>query len=190
MPDTATYDDLAILYAAGAVSHEEALEAERRMAVDPAFAAEVRAFEETASMTALALPPAAPSPSVRERLMARIMPEEEIPAGFAVLRAGQGEWQPSPFKGVDVKMLHYDKKTSLVTNLVRMQPGTVYPTHRHADVEQCFVVEGDIRMDKIVLRAGDYGKAFPTTTHEHITTESGCVLLIMNSSHDDYAHAH
>ena len=189
MPDVA-YDDLAVLYAAGALTPVEMRDAERRMMSDMAFAAEVRAFEESAAMMALALPPVAPSPRVRERLMAQIMPEEEIPAGFAVLRAGKGEWQPSPFKGVETKLLHYDKKTSLVTNLVRMKPGTVYPTHRHADVEQCFVIEGDIRMDSIVLRAGDYGKAFPTTTHEHITTEAGCVLLIVNSRHDDYAHAH
>ena len=189
MPDVAD-DDLAILYAAGALSPAEMRDAERRMASDPAFAAEVRAFEESAAMMALALPTVGPRPSVRERLMARILPEEVIPAGFSVLRAGQGEWQPSPFKGVETKMLHHDMKTSMVTNLVRMKPGTVYPTHRHADVEQCFVIEGDIRMDSVVLRAGDYGKAFPTTTHEHITTEGGCVLLIMNSRHDDYAHVH
>ena len=184
--------DLALLYSSGGLLPQERDELEARLAAgDTALASEIRAFEETAAQLALALPfEPGPRPELKERLLQRIRSERsggfvELYKGVHVLRSGAGEWRTSEFPGISYKLLHYDRSTAMLTQLVRMEPGALYPSHRHSAVEQCMVLEGEVRIGDLKLQAGDYERADPDTTHGRMTTDSGCLLLIVASQHDE-----
>src|SRR5262249_39534142 len=114
--------------------------------------------------------------------MARVQPPA---AGMHVLRHDEGKWRRTPFPGVTVKTLYLDKETAMATNLLRMEPGASYPPHRHTAVEQCLVLEGDIRQGNTVLRAGDYSRNEASSDHGRLHTEGGCLLLLISSVKDE-----
>lgn len=178
--------DLAVLYAVGALSTDETAGVDRLLAAgDLQLADEIRIFRETAASTALALPDSAPSASVKSRLMAKIRPTEEMPAGMDLLRGGGKKWRESGFAGIQFKLLHHDKQANLITQLVRMAPGAVYPGHHHEMDEQCYVIAGSVRMDDLVVHEGDYVCAHAQTDHRVMTTETGCTVLLINCPHDE-----
>lgn len=183
--------ELAALYALGALDEDERHDFERHLAEGcAACAAELRECEETVSRLALAAPPADPPAPLREKLLARVAekpparavaPSEFVgPAEFLVVRREEGEWVESPDHGVFIKLLFVDKERDTVTTLVRLDPGASIPAHRHLGVEQCLVLEGDMRAGHLRLRAGDFNCAMPDSVHEEIHTEHGALLLIVS----------
>lgn len=112
-------------------------------------------------------------------------PGSFIEPGLFTLRASEGNWQETAVPGVSVKPLFVDKDRDYVTMLVRMAPGSSYPRHSHAGAEECFVLEGDLRVAGRVLRAGDYQRADATSNHGEQATDEGCLLLIVSSQHDE-----
>lgn len=99
--------------------------------------------------------------------------------------AHQG-WEASSQPGVHVRPLHVDEARRMVTMLVRMEAGSSYPPHRHAAAEECFVLEGDLRVgDEIEMSAGDYQQADAGSIHPVQSTEEGCLLLIVSSQDDE-----
>jgi anti-sigma factor ChrR (cupin superfamily) len=86
---------------------------------------------------------------------------------------------------VFTKQLYVDPARDTVTMLVRMEPGSSYPPHRHGGPEECLVVEGDLRVGDVVLQAGDYQCAAGDSTHDVSTTVNGCILLIVSSQYDE-----
>ena len=109
----------------------------------------------------------------------------ESAEGLTVVRDGQGDWQPTGVDGITAKRLSVDTDTGFVTMIVRMEPGTSYPSHRHAGAEECFVLEGDLQVAGSTLRAGDYQKADSSSIHGVQSTVSGCTLLLRSSQHDE-----
>jgi quercetin dioxygenase-like cupin family protein len=103
---------------------------------------------------------------------------------FSVAASADG-WQAIGVPGIDVKRLSVDPKRRYVTMLVRMAPGTSYPSHRHAGSEECFVLAGEIKVGEQVLRAGDYQIATQNSVHGVQSTENGCTLLIVSSQDDE-----
>jgi anti-sigma factor ChrR (cupin superfamily) len=83
-----------------------------------------------------------------------------------------------------VKRLFADTRRDSVTMLIRMAPGTEYPAHRHGGAEECLVLEGDIQVGDLSLRAGDYHCAQLDSVHDVTRTTGGCLLLIVSSQHD------
>jgi anti-sigma factor ChrR (cupin superfamily) len=130
---------------------------------------------------ALTVPQLTPPPSVRERLMDSV---RSIPETRYVIRADDATWQPAGVPGVTVKQLSIDAAADRVTMLVRMEPGAVYPAHRHHGAEQCLVLEGDLT-NNVTLRAGDYSFQPAHTEHPVSRTENGCLLLIIASNRDE-----
>lgn len=100
-------------------------------------------------------------------------------AGFLVVRAGEGEWRPTADAGVRFKLLFVDRERSTVTTLVRMEPGSRIPAHRHLGVEQCLLLEGDLRAGRLEMSAGDFNCSLPGSVHEDLTTEGGALFLIV-----------
>jgi anti-sigma factor ChrR (cupin superfamily) len=84
--------------------------------------------------------------------------------------------------GVTAKTLFHESPVGNTTLLIRMQPGAVIPPHRHAAVEHCYVLEGDLHFGDLVMHTGDYHCAVGDTTHETSHTENGCLLLIIAST--------
>ena len=83
-------------------------------------------------------------------------------------------------------MLMFDAARRTATMLVRMLPGTQYPSHRHAEAEECLVLEGDLHVGAdLVMHAGDFQRAAKGSVHVPQFTVDGCLLLITSSLEDE-----
>jgi quercetin dioxygenase-like cupin family protein len=98
-----------------------------------------------------------------------------------LVRSTTVEWQPLDEPGVSgvyVKVLRFDEATRRApTILLKFEPGASYPGHAHPGGEEIFVLEGDIRLGKDRLRAGDYLYTAPHNIHA-VHSEGGCVVLV------------
>jgi len=165
----------ALLYTLGLLDPEMAAGFEQHVEAGCTVCrAEVREFREVTAQSAAALPLESPHPRVREKLLANVRPTR------SVIRAGEGEWKPTPFAGVASKLLFFDRATGMATTLVRMTAGSVFPSHSHDGPEHSYVLEGDVVFEDHTLEAGDYEVALPSSAHTSITTRNGCMLLIVN----------
>lgn len=100
-------------------------------------------------------------------------------------RATDGDWEETGEPGVQVRRLFLDPQRDQFTAVVRMAPGTAWPRHIHNGAEECLVLEGDLRVGEITMRAGDYQRAPAGSRHGVQSTEKGCLLLIMSSLSDE-----
>lgn len=197
-PNTITEEtqELAALYALGALTQHEAKAFENLLAENRAgLADELAAFESVTAELALAADECAPSPSVRKNLLARIGGVAETaraPRGeefhlpvamhdFAQifsLRSDEGEWMTIG-PGLTAKTLFVDQTRDLVTSLVKMAPGGELPPHRHKGDEQFFVLEGDCNVHGTRLGPGDFHRAAPGSVHESTFTVEGTTFLLI-----------
>jgi len=173
----------AALYSIGALPPEEARAFETHLSGGcEVCREEALSFARTAAHLAVAAEQATPRGALRDRLLAQI--PKDVPR-MHVVRTHEGKWRPAPFPGVTVKTLFFDRETAMATNLIRMEPGAFYPPHRHSAIEQCLVLEGDVRLDDTVLGPGDYSRNDPFSDHDRIHTVNGCLLLIISSMKDE-----
>jgi anti-sigma factor ChrR (cupin superfamily) len=179
---TVEIQERAALHALGMLEPAEAADFERHLASCPLCAAEVRAFLDAASELPWDVTAAVPDPSLRQRLLRRAGPAAN--SQDLVVRSGEGSWQATAFAGVSVRPLRADPERDEITMLVRMVPGATYPAHHHAGPEQCYVLEGEVRIGELLLHAGDYSCAPPDTVHSLTTSPGGCLLLIIASRQD------
>ncbi|MET0623481.1 MAG: cupin domain-containing protein [Pyrinomonadaceae bacterium] len=172
----------AALYALGALEGEEARAFEEHVASGcAACAAGLREFEGVVADLGLAAPEAEPPHGVRARLLALVSEEGGGGGeGFLVVRAGEGEWLPTHDEGVSYKLLFADAARGTATTLVRMRPGSRIRSHRHLGVEQCLVLEGDVRSGAVAMKAGDFNCSLPGSVHEELATDGGALLLIVS----------
>ena len=178
---TSVNDDIrerASIYALGLLEPPETRVYEQHLAECEVCRGEVRAFGSAAEDLPFSLPESRPASRVRETLLAR------IGSSSVLIRRNEGTWQATPFPGVEVKHLYADAATGNVTSLVRMRPGAMYPAHRHASHEHCYVLEGDLVFSDHILYAGDYEVSVPSTDHALVTTHAGCLLLLTNNQAD------
>jgi anti-sigma factor ChrR (cupin superfamily) len=179
----------AALYALGALEGEEAREFEEHVAAGcAACAAELREFEAVAGDLGLAAPGAEPPTGVRARLLSLVSEGggesgAGIAPGFLVLRAGEGQWRPTDDAGVTFKLLFADRERGTITTLVRMEPGSRIRSHRHLGVEQCLVLEGDVRSGSVAMTAGDFNCSMPGSVHDELASDNGALLLIVSPEH-------
>jgi anti-sigma factor ChrR (cupin superfamily) len=120
---------------------------------------------------------------VREKLLARIgQPgrQPDQPTDARIVRANEGAWR-AMVPGVMAKPLYAEPAHGNAAMLVRMEAGAQFPPHWHADVEHCYVIEGDLHFGDLALGPGDYQCAMASTTHITSRTEKGCMVLIVAS---------
>jgi quercetin dioxygenase-like cupin family protein len=91
--------------------------------------------------------------------------------------AGAAEWQPSRFPGVSRKLLRSDRESGESAALVRLEPGASVPAHDHPAGEEVFVLEGEVRIGRHHMKAGDYLYTPPDAKHA-AASEGGCVFLV------------
>jgi hypothetical protein len=60
--------------------------------------------------------------------------------------------------------------------LYRAQAGAQIPDHQHGHAEECFVVEGELFLDDVLLQTGDYQLAPAGTGHHMTETDTGVVI--------------
>jgi quercetin dioxygenase-like cupin family protein len=103
--------------------------------------------------------------------------------GFTQLaRSHQAEWRPLDEPGVSgifVKTLRFDEETGRApTFLLKFEAGATYPAHNHPGGEEVFVLEGDLKLGKDHLYAGDYLYTSPNGKHA-VWSENGCIALLI-----------
>ena len=65
-------------------------------------------------------------------------------------------WQPTRFPGIEIKILMEDPETGLQTVLTRMAPGSVLTDHMHTQIEQSWVLEGNLVDHEGEVTAGNF----------------------------------
>jgi len=204
-PETTRHDklddlarDRAAAYALGSLSVTEAVEYETHLGGCEVCRREVSSLQSVLGDLATLAPSKTPPPELKGRLLARA--REAKPAatqpwkawqpsaaetGLMLVRAGEGRWEPSGVEGVEIRRLFLDVENDRATMLVRMAPGTAYPSHVHGGAEECFVLEGDLDVAGTTMHAGDYQRATSGSLHGIQSTENGCLLFIVSSLHDE-----
>lgn len=201
--------DLAALHVIDALEGEEARAYRLHLAICEVCRAEVESLARTAAQLAHAVQPIAPRPGLWDRVLDRIhapstaTPPPTVPAqrptqvwkdwnapagvgadGMLYAPSG-GEFEPTGIEGIEVRRLSVDPQRDRVTMLVRMAAGTRYPAHRHGGPEECFVLQGDIRVGELHMHAGDFQRMEHGSAHGVQSTDEGCLLLIVSSMSDD-----
>ena len=118
-------------------------------------------------------------PDRHAQLRSRVLTQapRASPAGTITLRAEEGAWR-SLAPGVTMKVLRVDRVAGNQTILIRMSPGAVVAGHQHSQEEECFIVDGEIRIGNHRLCAGDMHVACAGSIHEPIASPTGAVLLV------------
>lgn len=88
-------------------------------------------------------------------------------------------WSPSRIPGVSYRLLREGSERNAGTFLVKMEPGTGYPAHRHPGGEEVFVLSGSMRVGSDRLAAGDYLYTPPGGSHDADTVEGVTFLTIL-----------
>lgn len=156
-----------------------------------------REAREAAFDLSLAAPAVAPPAPLRARLMETISlpvqgwqnwsnqgivsPEGPISYAFAA----DAVWEPTGTPGIKARRLWVDEANDRVAMLVRMEPGASFPGHRHANPEDCFVIEGDLYAHDFSMKAGDYRRAHPGSVDPVQATRGGCLLFLVSSLRDE-----
>jgi ChrR-like protein with cupin domain len=119
-----------------------------------------------------------PSTSLWGRLTQRIGLEisSEVPAI-------KPEWEEAA-PGISVKILATDAEKDRVSMLVRLAPGTDYPAHCHAGLEELHLIHGELMIDDKKLYPGDYIRANAGSVDHRVWSETGCTCVLMTSTKD------
>ena len=165
----------------GALDPDERVELQARLeALTPDERSEVARLYDAATAVALSVPPLEPPAHARARLLAAT----RKPSTYTVW-AADATWIDTGLPGIRARVLAVDKTRSLVTLMIRAEPGAVYPSHKHHGPEECFVISGSVVIDGRVLRAGDFHHADDDSDHGEVTTTEGAEVLIVGAI-DDY----
>jgi quercetin dioxygenase-like cupin family protein len=125
-----------------------------------------------------------PSASLWDRLARRIAVETgEEPVVPPPQRRVEPEWEQAA-PGISVKLLATDPQKDRVSMLVRLAPGGAYPPHRHADVEELYLLEGELMIDEKKPYPGDYNRAEAGSVDQHVWSETGCTCVLLTSTRD------
>ena len=126
-----------------------------------------------------------PSPSLWGRLAQRIGAETGgKPLMPAPPRWAEPEWQEVA-PGISCKLLATDTERNRVSMLVRLAPGADYPPHRHAELEELHLLDGELMIDDRTLYPGDYNRAEPGTVDSRVWSATGCTCVLMTSTLDE-----
>jgi anti-sigma factor ChrR (cupin superfamily) len=106
------------------------------------------------------------------------------PAAAPAQRWIEPEWKDVA-PGISCKLLATDARRHRVSMLVRLAPGTDYPPHRHADIEELHLLQGELWIDGRRLYPGDYNRAEPGTADARVWSETGCTCVLMTSTQDE-----
>src|ERR1700758_1865042 len=100
-----------------------------------------------------------------------------------LVRPQDMEWQKTRFPGCEAKTLLFDRKTGLMTALMRFAPGAVLPDHEHVKIEQTLVLEGSL-VDRegpdagLAVGKGDFVWRPAGSRHSAWCPEGGLMLAI------------
>jgi quercetin dioxygenase-like cupin family protein len=95
--------------------------------------------------------------------------------------SNDGKWT-SEVPGVFENHVYVDQETGERTVFVRFEPGSSYPLHNHPGKEEIVVLEGEIKVGKYQMKAGDYLLTPPEGKHAVTTVSGGLVVIKLDKA--------
>lgn len=189
--------ELAALYALDILDTNERRLVEEHIAEFPEDETELAKFYDSVAALSYGAPDVPMAADLKERLFERIAGDSSAGNRTSVarpsiatnlpiftVRAADVHWKPHPVPGVTIALLYKDTARREIVCLLRAEPGVRYPAHRHAGIEEIFMLEGDLVIDGVVYSKGDYIRSSPGTIH-HPHTPSGCMFFIRTCLDDE-----
>jgi anti-sigma factor ChrR (cupin superfamily) len=174
--------DLASLYALGALSFSEQQAFEAELNGNPELLSLARSLQSAIAAAAAATTPVALPPGLKDKVFRRIESTEAAPTGsrhglsFATA-TGESGWKQLPVPGASIKLLSLERERGYAVLLGKLEPGTRYPAHLNAGPEDFYVLTGDLFIGDRKLVAGDFHHADAGSQHEENHSVEGCTLL-------------
>ena len=171
-----TDDERASAYVMGLLDAEARAQCRLRVIEDAAFSTLVSAWEKR--LAPLALTEDAQMPDgLLEAIESRIAGTGVELPGTVTVRAGAGDWiEVSP--GLRIKIMNRIESINRQTFMAWLQPGAEYADHDHDQDEEIYMMEGDLIIGDLVLKAGDFHAARAGRHHPVHRTTAGCLCLI------------
>jgi anti-sigma factor ChrR (cupin superfamily) len=188
-PQARTHDqehaELVVLYALHSLPASEVPAAEAHIATCPDCRNEMEALRPLiGAFISWPTDLLRPSPSLWSRLAERIAAETGEPVVPEPPGRVAAEWQEAA-PGISCALLATDTAQHRVSMLVRLAPGTDYPAHRHAGVEELHLLDGELMIDDKKLYPGDYIRSEPGTVDHRVWSETGCTCVLLTSFQDE-----
>jgi anti-sigma factor ChrR (cupin superfamily) len=125
-----------------------------------------------------------PAESLWGRLAERIAGETATPPFVPPLEAPvKPEWEEVA-PGIHVKILATNAGNDSVSMLVRLDPGTDYPGHTHAGIEELHLLHGILKVDDRTLYPGDFLHSEADSIDHRVWSETGCTCFLETSTKD------
>jgi quercetin dioxygenase-like cupin family protein len=125
-----------------------------------------------------------PAESLWDKLAKRIAGEADtrpfVPHSDAPVKP---EWEEAA-PGIHVKILAKNAESDSVSMLVRLDPGTDYPGHTHAGIEELHLLHGILKVDDRTLHPGDFIHSEAGSVDHRVWSETGCTCFLMTSTQD------
>jgi len=186
------FGELTALYALGILEEPEGRELAAQLAGTPELGEVIQVDQATFAALAYAAPPVPMPADLKQRLFESL---EDFPASasqdillatpMSVKRLTELHWKPYLVQGVQVARLHVDKQKREVAYLMRAEAGICLPAHRHAEVEEILILEGDLSIEQNTYGQGDYIRSLPGSLHSPRTT-GGCLAFVRTSVDDEW----
>ncbi|SDZ40597.1 cupin domain-containing protein [Bacillus sp. 166amftsu] len=87
------------------------------------------------------------------------------------------KWDDGMYPGTSMCYLWEEPETGRVVFLVKVDPGGRIPLHNHLRREIAYLVEGEVRLNEDIMKAGDFLVAAGEQAHD-VYTETGCTFFI------------
>lgn len=100
------------------------------------------------------------------------------PGGSIYVQPQAMDWEPTQFDGVSIKVLYEDKAKGEMTCLLKWEPGVTLPIHKHAELEQSYVISGSFRDHDGICRAGEFVWRHAGSIHATSSDEGAVILAI------------
>ena len=88
------------------------------------------------------------------------------------------KWEKTDFPGIEVKTLLLDKRSGLLTALIKMDPGSALPDHQHMLIEQTYVIKGHLVCNEGECKAGEFVWRPAGSRHSAWSPNGGTMLGI------------
>jgi quercetin dioxygenase-like cupin family protein len=175
-----TDEELAQGYVVGTLDAPARERVRIRAIEDRGFSALVNDWEMKLAPLALNGEAALPS-GLFDKIDARITSSGvELPGTFTK-RANTGEWVDAA-PGLKIKMMHEIPELRRQTFMAWLRPGAEYVDHDHDQDEEIYMIEGDLIIGNLVLRAGDFHVAKAGKHHPAHRSKTGCICLITQAT--------
>jgi putative transcriptional regulator len=181
-------------YASGTLDQARGLVVATHLSLCAQCRGAIRAFELTGGALLEDAEPVAMSPGALQRAMAALGPldvikpmpvDANVASGLPepLSRYSMGPWRWIG-RGVQWRSVNVPSDDGVRVFMLKGQPGTRLPRHRHTGTEWTCVFEGAFTHDLGRYGAGDFDEADETVEHNpEVDAENGCVCIVALQGH-------